>query len=184
MNHLGNLLMDSRAHARLSRHQLAARIGYRNLNKGARRIEKLEAGQGDPGRILQKVVDVLQLSKREVDQAIRLDQEEHQQQCLAFLDEPIETSLTIRAVPGCFMQYPLPDDWQDTLELEQYACKIARKMGVYAFLYLPNHTVWCINPSGEVYLHKKYVYHPHRGIVLTNVWSKYADNTGIPPICR
>ena len=49
---LGELFRDARLHQRLTPQEVARRLGYRNLNKGARRVERLErTGNEAPGFI-------------------------------------------------------------------------------------------------------------------------------------
>ena len=151
MTNLGKLISVTRKRARLSRQQLGARIGYTNVNKGARRIESLEAGQGDDAGILEKIIDALKISQTAVVEAIQLDQEQRRQRYLDAISTPIDPILTLRLMPTIYVPHPLPAGVQDPAKLELFACEVARKKGIYVHLVLPSRTSLWINPTGEVY---------------------------------
>jgi transcriptional regulator with XRE-family HTH domain len=151
MTHFGRLIASTRERSGLSRQQLAEQLGYANANKGARRIEALEAGCGDDAGIVEKVIEALRITEAAAAEAVRLDDAERRQKYLEAIAEPIAPVLTIRVMPAIYANHPLPEGMNDPLELESYACGFARENRLYVHLTLASRTSLWINPQGEVY---------------------------------
>lgn len=151
MTHFGRLIASTRERSGLSRQQLAQQVGYANANKGARRIEALEAGRGDDAGIVGKVIEALTITEAAAAEAVRLDDAERRQKYLQAIGQPIAPVLTIRAMPAVYVNHPLPDGISDPIELEAFACEFARDNRLYVHLTLASRTSLWINPQGDVY---------------------------------
>jgi transcriptional regulator with XRE-family HTH domain len=72
MNHLGKLFRARRVEKGLSFHQLAALVGYGNLNKGSNRIQRFEAGGKIMPDLFAKLASILEVSPDEVSRSLGL----------------------------------------------------------------------------------------------------------------
>ncbi len=151
MTHLGRLISVTRERSGLTRQQLAVRIGYTNANKGARRIEAFETGHGDHAGIVDRIIRALGITAAAVGEAVRLDESERLQRYFGAVGQPVDPVLTLRAIPGVYVQGSLPPEMRDPSDLESFACEFARDNKLYVHLTLPNRIGLWINPAGEVY---------------------------------
>src|SRR5690242_14922814 len=74
--HTGTYLAEQRKSRRLSREQLARRIGYQNLAKGARRLQDLEENGRTIENLLGQVVKALELDPQHVVGLVEQDRQE------------------------------------------------------------------------------------------------------------
>jgi transcriptional regulator with XRE-family HTH domain len=103
MSHLGQLFRTARREAGLTATDVAQAAGYKNLNKGLRRIEMLEDGQALPDpRIVERIAVVLKIDEADIDKASALDWQE--------LDRPIKPFLMERMMPAFYRSHQLPED--------------------------------------------------------------------------
>jgi transcriptional regulator with XRE-family HTH domain len=72
MNHLGKLFRARRVKNNMSFHQLAALVGYGNLNKGSNRIQRFEAGGKIMPDLFAKLASILEVSPDEVSRSLGL----------------------------------------------------------------------------------------------------------------
>lgn len=140
MTHFGRLIAMTRERSGLTRQQLALQVGYTNSNKGARRIEALEAGSGDAAGLVGKILKALSITEAAADESVRLDEAERRQRYLDAVGRPIDPVLTIRVMAAVYVNYPLPPKMRDPVELESFACEFARENKLYVHLTLPSRT--------------------------------------------
>lgn len=151
MKRFADLISTTRENAGLSREQLAARLGYANLQKGARRIETIETGGGDETGLVARILEVLEIPTAVAAEALRLDEKDRVAAYLKTMSTPIEPVLTTRLMPAIYATESLPSDLRDPAEMEAMACERAREMGVYVHLTLPSRVALWIDPTGRVY---------------------------------
>lgn len=104
MSQIGQLFKAARREAGLTPKGVALAAGYRNVNKGLRRLSMLEDGQillHDP-RIVNKLAAALSIDGVDIAKASALDWEE--------LDRPIKPYLVERLMPAVYRRHQLPED--------------------------------------------------------------------------
>jgi transcriptional regulator with XRE-family HTH domain len=103
MSHLGQLFRNARREAGLTRKQVAQAAGYKNLNKGLRRLGTLEDGQTvlpDP-KIVERFAAVLKVDEADILMVSSLDCQD--------LNRPITPYLVERMMPAVYRRHQLPE---------------------------------------------------------------------------
>jgi transcriptional regulator with XRE-family HTH domain len=115
MTPLGRLIRQTRERRGSSRHPIVERAGYRNTNKGFRRLDELESGPGvfPDSRVLTRFAAVLGIA----DADILLDLSQDFQEW----DRPIEPYWIGRWLPGLYFNERLAEG----CSMEE-ACAVAR----------------------------------------------------------
>lgn len=104
MSRIGQLFTTARRDAGMTPKEVALAAGYRNVNKGLRRLRTLESGQSslpDP-RIVETFAAVLSIDGTDIATASELDWQE--------LDRPIKPYLVERLMPAVYRRHELPED--------------------------------------------------------------------------
>ncbi len=149
-SYLGSYLCGERLKQKLNTAQLAEMIGYRNTNKGMRRILDLEREGVAPPSLLKKVVDVLELDAGYIDSLIRKDREAYEAEYERWVNEPIKMYYTIRMMPTIYLSYDLPSNITSEDEAIAYVSAIAKDRKCLAWLFLTRRETVCIDKSGRV----------------------------------
>jgi hypothetical protein len=106
---------------------LARLVGYRNVNKGARRITCLErTGLGKPDLVV-NVAEALDVDWMVVE---RLAQEDHLERPLewqAWANEPTPMCLVVRMMAAVYAKHALPVEIMTVEAAEAWACEFARE---------------------------------------------------------
>jgi len=89
-SYLGSYLKGERLRQKLNTAQLAGKVGYRNINKGMRRVIDLEREGIATPALLSKVVDTLKLDAGYVDNLIKLDREANEADYERWLNKIIQ----------------------------------------------------------------------------------------------
>jgi len=135
-SYLGSYIKGERLKQKLNTAQLAIKIGYKNVNKGMRRISALESeGVFNPG-LLKKIVDVLNLDADFIDSLIRKDREACEEEYERWLNEPVKMTYTIRAMPAIYLTYDLPAEITSENGAVVYVSDIAKDSKCMAWLNL------------------------------------------------
>ncbi len=151
-NLLGEYVRRAREAKGLSRGELPKLMGYRNLQKGARRLYKVETGEIPDGLFLDKLISALDLDRERVYEYIETMEAETEAEFQAWLDHPVPMKLILRYAPCAYFERALPEHVTSEESAIQYACEVAREKGVLACLVLNRRwSVW-ISQKGEVYL--------------------------------
>jgi transcriptional regulator with XRE-family HTH domain len=122
MNHLGKLFRARRVKKGLSFHQLAALVGYGNLNKDSNRIQRFEAGGKIMPDLFAKLASILEVSPDEVSRSLAEDYQEW----LAWANEPIQPYVVMRLMACVYQQRQLPDDALTIEAAKDHAARLAR----------------------------------------------------------
>jgi transcriptional regulator with XRE-family HTH domain len=145
---LGNCVRLERQKAGLSRQQLAGIIGYKNLNKGARRIEQIELEGSFDKAIFREIAEALNLDHAEIENRIQIDHENFE----AFLDEPVAMRMIVRLMPAVYVSNPLPDEIKTHEEATVYARGYAKSQHVKVCLILSRRITYWFDASGKGFM--------------------------------
>jgi hypothetical protein len=144
-SNLGIYVEDARRGKNLSRQVLAGRIGYKNLNKGARRIEQLEQQGAVDENLMHKIITELELDPTEIEAKIELDRKAFQ----SFLDEPVPMQMTVRHMAAVYSSHPLPEEIKTPGQAKAYASDYAVKYHLKVCLILSRRFSYWIDESGS-----------------------------------
>ena len=150
MSHLGNFFHNQRLLMNLSLGQVARLVGYRNVNKGARRIIRLEQ-QGDcPQYLLAARVAALGIDLPTIERLIEEDTQEHLRAWEAWVSEPVPMQLVAWYMAAVYGRVKLPEEITTPKQAEAFACEYAKQHGRKVCLAISRrHSVW-IDKDGQV----------------------------------
>jgi hypothetical protein len=150
MSKLGHFISAERKRRGMTRGHLARVVGYRNVNKGIRRITCLEqTGTAIPG-LLVNVAEALGLDRADVERLAYEDRQERLRAWEAWASEPVSMCLVIRLMAAVYVRKGLPAEVTTTEEAEAWACNFARQHRCRACLVLSRRwSVW-IDATGQV----------------------------------
>jgi hypothetical protein len=129
-NRLSEKCIAERLARNLSVRDVAVGIGYRNINKGIRRVAAVEEGCGVDSDLLDKIIKFFNWDRAEVEQLVERDRQEYEQDYKqkrnAWLDEPIEPHCIVKPFCGCYLRRSVPEDCTDQAGAETYAAELSR----------------------------------------------------------
>jgi hypothetical protein len=150
MSKLGDFLRAERFKQGLSLGQLARLVGYRNLNKGARRILALERTGTGKVDLVVNVAETLNLDWMAVE---RLAEDERRERLLAWeawVSQPVSIQLVVRMMAAVYARKVPPAEVTTPVEAEAWACEFARQHGCRVCLVVSRRlSVW-IDADGQV----------------------------------
>jgi len=130
--------------------EVSQMMGYKNLNKGMRRIiDLVREGVVDP-EVLDRIIDALDLDQDYIDALVLKDREEYEEKFEKWLSEPIEPYYTLRMMPCIYLSYDLPGNLSTENEAEEYVAKIAKEKQVKAWVNLSRREKIYITEKGEI----------------------------------
>lgn len=132
MSHLSNLFRRRREERGLRPGQLARLLGYRNVSKGANRLQSFEAGGKARPDLLGNLAEALGIGPEEIQRAIAEDDRDWR----AWADEPIRPYVVVRILACVYQQVQLPDDALESEEAEAFAARLARERRMRSWLVL------------------------------------------------
>lgn len=107
-NYLGEWFWGIRGERGWSLAEVARRLGYRNVSKGANKVLRLEReGVADDGFIL-RLAAVLGISEGVVRYLLRADRLAYEKAWGEWADQPVPVRVVVRAVPGFMVELALP----------------------------------------------------------------------------
>ncbi len=148
-NHAGNYVKSERLRQKLRYGDLARLAGWKNVNRGARRIQTLERGEFVDKNAYEKIANALQLDRAKISDLARQDREAFLAEWENWVDQPVPVQIVMRAFAGCYIARTPPDrDWTRE-ELEAYAAEVARENNCDVCLTLSRrHSTWIFD-KGE-----------------------------------
>ena len=103
--------------------RLARLVGYRNVNKGCRRIDTFEkTGRATP-ELFSKMTSILGVDDRLIEQLLDEDRREYQR----WLSEPVKPYVVIRLLAAFYSWVDLPERIESLKEAERFAAGLALK---------------------------------------------------------
>lgn len=145
---LGNYVRIERQKAGLSRQQLASMIGYKNLNKGARRIEQVEIEGPFNKAIFWGIAEALDIDYSEIENRIRNDHENYEK----YLNEPIQMKMIVRLMAAVYTSHCLPNKIRSKEDAMAYAREYAKIHHAKVCLILSRRFSFWIDESGEGFM--------------------------------
>ena len=156
---LGELIRDARQHQRLTPQEVARRLGYRNLNKGARRVERLERTGIEAPTFIEELAAAVGCDQVQVADLTARDDVARRLAFEAWLNVPQPLALYRNAV-GLAIGAPLPDDLSEE-EAIAYAINLQRKEGLRMCLVLDRRRSIWIEEDGARHLTQTTMDHPN-----------------------
>lgn len=147
--HLGNRVRECREARGWTLGEVARRLEYTNVSKGARRVHAVEQGEAVPLDFLAKVAPLLGVEPPVVEGLIALDRAEYVAAWETWADEPIPIQIIVRCIPGVFGTQPVPPGLTED-QLIEHCRGLARRLRKKAFLVLSRRVTVNVNEAGEV----------------------------------
>lgn len=143
----GIFLRDRRTQLKLTAGQLAAKIGYKNINKGIRRIAAVENGKTEP-ELTAKIMAHLEVT--EEDRAQCLSQEPLLRKQLIEKLPEFQPVLVWRAMACVYVPVKLPENITARQDMLAYAAELAKTRRSNCCLKLDYDLRYWINKNGEI----------------------------------
>jgi transcriptional regulator with XRE-family HTH domain len=125
---LGEMFRRTRVERGLSLRQLALLVGYRNTNKGIRRLTAIEKGDLSPNRDLyDRIASALELDLDLLKATVVRDRDEYLENWNRWADEPIKPYLFLRLQSCIYVRREIPEELADLEQVELWASGVARK---------------------------------------------------------
>ena len=147
---LGELLRNTRLNQRLTPQDVARRLGYRNLNKGARRVERLERTGNEAHSFIETLAAVLACDQAHVADLKVRDDVARRSAFEACLNVPQPMQL-YRKAAGLAIGAQIPDGLTEE-EAVAYAIKLQRTEGLPMCLVLDRRRSLWIDKDGALRL--------------------------------
>ncbi len=147
---LSRFIKEEREKQGLNYAEVSKKMGYKNLNKGMRRIIDLEReGVVDP-EVLDRIIDALELDQDYIDSLIIKDREKYEEEFEKWLSEPIEPYHTLRIMPSIYLSCNLPSNLTTEKEATEYVARIAKEKQVKAWVNLSRRENIYITEDGDI----------------------------------
>lgn len=150
MTKLGAFMRAERIRRGWTLGRLARLVGYRNLNKGARRIACLERTGAATPDLLGKVADALHVDRTTVERLAEEDRLERLRAWEAWANEPTPMHMVVRLMAAVYARKALPAEVTTQEQAEAWANTFARSHQCRVCLVVSRRlSVW-IDARGEV----------------------------------
>jgi hypothetical protein len=151
-SHLGQLFEHARKAKGTRKTELVSLLGYRNLAKGHRRLDRLESqGKTTPG-FLRQVAAILNVDESDIRRTSELDRAAERAAWQAWADKPVPLEMKVKWFSGFYAAEPLPAHVaEDPAAAESYARRFAREHGVAVCLALNRRESIWIGADGKVF---------------------------------
>jgi len=150
---LGALIAEKRKLAGLSRKQLAEKLGYKNLEKGIRRIGEMENGRFIE-HITPQIMIILDISEEEREFCRQKDVELLIETKMKL--PPFKPLIIRRLMAALYQPIPVPEGMTNE-ELIDYAINLSIRDHLYLCLQLDYDLRYWINPKGLTFKDKKFM---------------------------
>jgi transcriptional regulator with XRE-family HTH domain len=149
-NHLGEYIKAQREELGLGRSEVARLLGYENVNKGSRRLHSVEEGRWISRDFLLRLMGVLQIEPRVVQELIDRDRQEHVAAWEKWADEPVPMSVSVRYIPGFFGGINLPDDVMTPEQAVAFGVETAQRLRKKVVVVVSRRVSYTIHEDGRV----------------------------------
>jgi hypothetical protein len=149
-NHLGQFFVSRRLEKSLTLGQLARMVGYRNLSKGANRIQRFERGGTIPNELLGKLMVALQIEAATAQQLAEKDRQEYLKDWEAWVSETVPIQVVMRFMPAIYSQVSLPPGVTTADEAVAFGQDVARLRRRRVFVHLSRRKTVYIDEEGKI----------------------------------
>jgi transcriptional regulator with XRE-family HTH domain len=148
--HMGEFLKVRREERGWTLGDVARRLGYANLTKGARRVHLTEEGESLSPDLLPKLAHLLGIAPGRIEELHAQDRQEYVAAWERWADEPVPIQIVVRCIPGVFGNHAVPAWLKTPEEMVTYAQEYARRIGKKVFVVLSRRVTVSLNEAGEV----------------------------------
>lgn len=128
---------------------VARRCGYKNLSKGSNKIDRFEqTGEIHVG-LYPKLVAALGIDQETCDRLNEQDRQQARREWLDYINEPVDPTLVVRALPGVFFEKPLPEGCTTIEQMEAFASELAGKFHKLVWLVVSRKLTIRFNADGS-----------------------------------
>jgi transcriptional regulator with XRE-family HTH domain len=149
-NHLGRYIKARREQLGLRHSEVARRLGYDNVNKGSRRLHRIEEGRWINRDFLLRLVTVLQIEPQVVEELIQRDREEYVASWNQWADQPVPMQAVMRCIPGFMVGINMPDDVTTPEQAVAWAVETARQKNKKIIIVASRRISYTIHEDGRV----------------------------------
>lgn len=149
-NYLGEWFWGQRAERQWSLGDVARRLGYANVSKGANKVQRFERDGLVDDDFLVKLAALYGVSEGVVRYLSRQDRNEYLRAWREWVEQPTPISIAMRAVPGFIVGMPLPADVTTPEQAVAYGQALAARMHKKVFVTLSRKETVGITESGEI----------------------------------
>jgi hypothetical protein len=147
-NHLGKYIKHRREELGLGRSDVARLLGYENVSKGSARLHSVEEGRWINRDFLVRLMGVLQIEPKVVDDLIDRDRQEYVANWNRWADQPTPMHAAVRYIPGFFAGIDLPDDVTTPEQAVAWAVETAKRLHRKVVLVVSRRVSWTIHEDG------------------------------------
>ncbi len=130
--------------------ELSKLMGYKNANRGMRRIIDLERENEFHPEVLEKIVVALELDRNNIDQLIQQDKELQQNEFEKWVNTPIKWHLIIKWMPAVYGERDIPRNIKTEDEAIEYAKSYASEKKLMLWLVLSKKENIHIDSDGNI----------------------------------
>lgn len=150
MSHLGDYFRCQCKCRLLTRRQVAQMVGYRNINKGIRRLLIFEKTGIIRPELLAKVVDAIGMNREMVEVFAEDDRQDRLRVWEKWVNEAVPMRLVVRLMAAVYCQKTVPLEIRTPEEAEKWSCDWAGKHRKQVCLVLSRRwSIW-IDACGSV----------------------------------
>jgi len=146
--HLGSYLAAQRTSRRLTLGQLARRIGYRNLEKGSRRLQQLERDGRIVDGLLERVAAALDLNPEHIIALVEQDRRELEEAWQAWVSEPVEPQLRMRVMAAVWKREKVPTELSREGAIRYASARAVETQKGHVLMWNRGERIWCYR-TGE-----------------------------------
>jgi transcriptional regulator with XRE-family HTH domain len=144
--HLSRFFRQRRESLKLSFGDVARRLGYKNVAKGANKVIKFERDGNIRPDLFRKLAAVLEISADDIRRCVEADKAEW----VAWADEPIEPHLVARIMCAVYSTKSIPQELQSSqTAMEEFASAFAKERKWRVWLVLTKRTRICFDEKGH-----------------------------------
>ncbi len=130
--------------------ELSRKMGYKNINRGMRRIIDLERENEAHPEVLEKIIVALELGREYIDQLIQQDKDYQQREFEKWVNTPIKWHLIVRWMPAVYGEREMPGYIKTEKEAIEYAVGVAKEYSSMVWLVLSRKENVHIDKDGTI----------------------------------
>jgi transcriptional regulator with XRE-family HTH domain len=147
---LGERLRERRQELGLRVSDLARLLGYRNLSKGSRRIQRLEQSGWDGSELLRRIVEVLRIDPEIALDLIQRDRDDYVAAWDRWADEPVPLTAVVKLIPAVYSSLEIPATVTTTEEAVAWGVETAKRMRKRVYVKPSRRLTYVIDEDGNV----------------------------------